>query len=312
MISVIVPVYNVEKYIEKSIESIINQSFKNFELILIDDGSTDNSIKIAKDYLEKSDVFWKVFSQVNNGQGSARNRGIQESSGEYIVFVDSDDLISPYFLEHLFHAIKYEKTNVAFCDFMYIKNQTIPNVLLENGKIVISSNKEILKEFLLRKFEIIIPAFIIKKNFLIQNKIFFENKVRYSEDQIFMWLCFLYEENVVYLNEKLYYYYRHEVSTMTSSSSSKIMSGYNGIKEMVKKFDFPSEIKEYILPRWVLGALYSCSKYMPYHQFREIYIGMNGKKLVREMKKYPDNKARIASIISVSSYLFYIVSKKLK
>ena len=101
LISVIVPVYNVKNYLEKCLDSIINQTYKNLEIILINDGSTDESLDICYMY-EKKDKRIKVYNQENHGLSYTRNRGIELARGKYIGFVDSDDVISPFMYEFLY------------------------------------------------------------------------------------------------------------------------------------------------------------------------------------------------------------------
>ncbi len=103
LISVIVPVYNVKNYLEKCLDSIINQTYKNLEIILINDGSTDESLDICYMY-EKKDNRIKVYNQENHGLSYTRNRGIELARGKYIGFVDSDDVISPFMYEFLYKS----------------------------------------------------------------------------------------------------------------------------------------------------------------------------------------------------------------
>ncbi|MCR8685715.1 glycosyltransferase family 2 protein, partial [Campylobacter ureolyticus] len=95
-----VPVYNVEKYLKKCIQSIINQTYKNLEIILVDDGSSDNSGKICDEFAQKDNRI-KVIHKTNGGLSDARNAGLDGMSGEWVSFVDSDDFISPYYVENL-------------------------------------------------------------------------------------------------------------------------------------------------------------------------------------------------------------------
>lgn len=118
-ISVIVPVYNAEKYLEKCVESIINQTYKNLEIILIDDGSTDNSLAVCKK-MEKKDTRIRVVVQENSGVAVTRNRGIQEATGEYIGFVDSDDYIDEDMYESLYRTIEETKTEYAICGIYHV------------------------------------------------------------------------------------------------------------------------------------------------------------------------------------------------
>ena len=129
-ISIITPVYNVEVCIEKSIKSIISQTSRNFELILIDDGSKDKSIDIAKEILSGSDVNYKIITQKNSGVSVARNRGIEEASGEYITFLDSDDYIDSKFVELMYKKAQETQSDVVFCDYSEV--DTKGNVLAAN------------------------------------------------------------------------------------------------------------------------------------------------------------------------------------
>lgn len=116
LISVIVPVYNVEKYLDKCLTSILDQSYQNLEIILIDDGSTDNSRKICDEY-KKKDQRIKVIHKKNGGLSDARNVGIKSATGKYITFVDSDDYVDEDYVEYLYHLIKKYKVNLSFCKF---------------------------------------------------------------------------------------------------------------------------------------------------------------------------------------------------
>lgn len=120
-VSIIVPVYNVEKYLPTCIESILNQSYKNFELILVDDGSPDKSGDICDDYAKKDNRI-KVIHQRNSGSSAARNNGLETSSGEYITFVDSDDWIDENHIETLYHSISSSKVDIVQCDLCYERN----------------------------------------------------------------------------------------------------------------------------------------------------------------------------------------------
>lgn len=115
-ISVIVPVYNVEKYIGKCLESILNQSFQDFEVILVDDGSIDKSLSILNEYKEKHADKVKIISQSNQGVSVARNRGILESTSTYIMFVDSDDWLEDSILHTMYQSAKENQSDLVLCD----------------------------------------------------------------------------------------------------------------------------------------------------------------------------------------------------
>ena len=132
LISVIVPVYNVEKYLDECVNSILDQTYSNIEILLIDDGSTDNSPNIC-DFYEKQDNRVRVIHQQNGGLSLARNIGIEKSQGDFIVFVDSDDYISTDMLEVMINEMKknIESTSILMCNF--VKVDSYGNVIKKNN-----------------------------------------------------------------------------------------------------------------------------------------------------------------------------------
>ena len=104
-ISVLVPIYNAEKYIEKCLDSIVNQTYENIEIVLIEDGSTDNSLEIIKEY-SKQDKRIKIISIKNNGVADARNKALENATGDYVTFVDSDDYVEKDYVETLYTNLK--------------------------------------------------------------------------------------------------------------------------------------------------------------------------------------------------------------
>ena len=147
LISIIVPVYNVEQYLEKCINSIINQTYKNLEIILVDDGATDNSGKMC-DELAKTDNRIKVYHKENGGLSDARNYGVERAIGEYIGFVDSDDYIDEEMYEKLYGAIKKEDVDVAECNFKFIYTNRVSNYTEDNYYLVMNRD-EYIKEYII-------------------------------------------------------------------------------------------------------------------------------------------------------------------
>lgn len=148
LISIIVPVYKVEKYIHKCIESILNQTYDKLEIILIDDGSPDSCPKICDDYALRDNRI-KVIHQKNQGLSSARNKGIELAKGEYIGFVDSDDYIEPSMFQDLYNTIVENNADISICNFYVINNKSKEKTV-KNGLKNKQYNKiEALKEILL-------------------------------------------------------------------------------------------------------------------------------------------------------------------
>ena len=134
-ISVIIPIYNVEKYLEKCIDSVLAQTYRNIEIILVDDGSTDKCADICDSYLKK-DSRVKVIHKVNGGLSSARNAGLDIAEGDFISFVDSDDFIEKEMLEKLYEALMEADADMAVCNFRWI--DTNGARIAKQSKIVIT------------------------------------------------------------------------------------------------------------------------------------------------------------------------------
>ena len=215
-ISVIVPVYNVENYIERCIESILSQTYTDFELLLINDGSSDKSGSICDAYVNKDERI-RVFHKKNEGVSIARNLGIKRSLGEWICFVDSDDLIMEDYCSHLLSIIGDADFAVAgrekYIDNVYDKSKTPSQVITVSGM-------EALKFQMLGKYNTR-PAWgkLYKRN-IVEDVSFVEDcifeEVRYSAE------TFLKAEKVIFANKDLYSYSIRPNSIMTSNEQKRV------------------------------------------------------------------------------------------
>ena len=142
LISIKVPIYNVENYLRQCLDSIVSQTYQNFECLLINDGSSDNSADICREYIEKDSRF-RYFEKENVGVSSARNLGIERSKGQYITFIDSDDWVDSEYLEVLYRALIEEKADIAIttykqfnmddnCYYVYSYQRGMKNEFLKN------------------------------------------------------------------------------------------------------------------------------------------------------------------------------------
>jgi glycosyltransferase involved in cell wall biosynthesis len=150
LVSVIIPVYNTEKYIRQCVDSVINQTYKNLEIILVDDGSTDNSTQICDCYAARDERV-SVIHKENGGVASARNAGIKRINGDYFTFVDSDDYLLSAFTEKLLSVLLNSGSDIACCNFVYDKNSKTITSYKQN---CILSGEETVNDYLYRKKEI--------------------------------------------------------------------------------------------------------------------------------------------------------------
>ena len=217
-ISIIVPVYNVEHYLENCIESILNQTFKDFELILVDDGSTDNSGKIC-DIYEKKDSRIKVIHKNNGGLSSARNTCLDIACGKYVGFVDSDDSIHPKMYEVLYNLIKKYKSDISCCSYKYTYDISSKEYeKLNLNKVIEMSNIEAIEKLYDKDLGV---RLIVAWNKL-YNKCLFDN-IRYKvgrlhEDEFMAHRILYNSKKITYVDNELYYYLQREGSIMSQIS----------------------------------------------------------------------------------------------
>ena len=153
LVSVVMPIYNAEKYLAQAIESVLNQSLKDFELILVNDGSKDTSLAICETYAKK-DARIKVIHQKNGGICAARNRGVLEASGEYLAFIDNDDVYLPDLLEENYRLAKEYDADVLKYGYKFIKHKKFsPRDICSSGKLDEEHIKVIQKKDLRRSYK---------------------------------------------------------------------------------------------------------------------------------------------------------------
>lgn len=209
-ISIVVPVYNVEPYLKRCLDSIQNQTFKNWECILIDDGSKDNSGKICDEYMNKDKRF-KVIHQDNKGVSSARNAGLDSAKGKYIGFVDSDDWIEPNMYEYLYNSAIAMKSDCVICGFVDQNCSRIKKIC---------SKKEAIKNIFARKGFGGFSCLRLLSAERIKN-IRYDTEVPYLEDTKFFYEVFKNCERVYWDNEPLYHYEKREDSVTAKKGLTK-------------------------------------------------------------------------------------------
>lgn len=221
MISVIVPVYNKEKFINISINSILKQSYTDFEIIAIDDGSTDDTFKVLEE-LRNKDARLKIFKQDNKGVAYTRNKGIQLSGGEYISFLDADDFWDAEFLKEMIYKI--QNRNICYCHHKIIKNGKCKPIKIK------FSTGDILIPYLSNKTTPNTNSWLIKKSFIMKNNIFFPESLDWGEDMVFFIKCLVKEKEVVSCNKFLSNYVIHPEESLSVPNINKIQKDILWIK----------------------------------------------------------------------------------
>lgn len=206
-VSVIIPVYNQEKYLEKCLNSLANQSIDNIELIVINDGSTDGSLNIINKFKKKYSNIILITSS-NQGVSSARNKGIKMARGEYIGFVDSDDYIDKDMFLKMYKSAVDNNADIVSCNINFVdEKENIVGRNIYYSKNTLIQNKNLLIESLLKvKLHCYLWNKIYKRSLFEENKIFFSESMKLQEDVEPTFNIFSHANNVYFLSEKLYYY----------------------------------------------------------------------------------------------------------
>ena len=202
LISVIIPVYNAKKYIAYCLESVLTQTYQNFEIICIDDGSVDDSASTLKKY-ESKDKRIHIYHQENKGLPATRNVGISKATGEYICFVDADDGLHPQFLEMMLQSITKAQADVIGCDYMKVpNNDTLKNHTINiTQKLKISYNPLKIKQ---HHCHFMVWGKLYQRHVL--EKVSFNPEIQYGEDVIHSWKTYASINKIAYLKNQLYLY----------------------------------------------------------------------------------------------------------
>lgn len=263
-ISVIMPAYNVESYIGKSIESVLEQTYRNFELIIVNDGSQDSTSSVIKEY-QMRDNRIKYVEQINQGVSAARNTGIKKADGKYISFLDADDLWTKDALEKMYHRM----INTSDCHFVYGRTEEI---FLSGEKQLVGPNDIVngyLEDFIHKTNELRlrmhISAMLIEKNILLENDIFFPVGIKISEDTGFI-IKVLAVISSYGINDVTSYYMRREDSATAHAWLPKDWEGQITIYDVVLPFvqmarpqaiDSFYRMRNYVSYRFVLHCIRS-------------------------------------------------------
>ena len=225
-VSVIVPVYNVEKYITKCLDSLVNQTLKDIEIIVVNDGTKDNSEEIINSYLKKYSNI-KYFKKENGGQGSARNLGLKHATGEYVGYVDSDDYVELDMFEKMYNKAIADNSDIVICNSY--------NVI--NDKKIVESRVKYYDDYRDAFFgKMAVWDKIYKRNLLLDNNMEFRSKVWY-EDLDFTLKILSKANKISFIDEPLYNYLIREGSTMNNLNLDKNMDIILAFDEVLKFID---------------------------------------------------------------------------
>ena len=261
LISIIIPVYNAQRYLHRCLQSIISQTYQNFEVILVNDGSTDNSYQVCQEFTNK-DKRITVITQTNSGASSARNRGIEIAKGEWITFIDADDYVERDYIECLCENITDEKTLIIQgLKQVNIKGEEIKKIEFENTTL---TDTEIQKAF--DEHEIFEYGYTVAKlynlNIIKKHDIKFDEQISYSEDMLFMLEYILNCDTIKFIEGANYYYI---------TDNSNLSQRYNSFKSEYQLFTKYKKTNLAIADKWSFTPSYKSQRYGALMLMRSIY-----------------------------------------
>lgn len=306
MISIVVPVYNTGKYVEKCLESIVSQSFSDFEVICVDDGSTDDSMHICKKW-ESKDSRIHVVSQANKGVSAARNKALEMLRGKYVCFVDSDDMVSHDYLSHLNELSK--DGSFPICDY------TLDVCELGKGKNSAKNYES--HEFirLILKEKIKHPnlwEMMFKTSIIRDNDIWFTEGCIKNEDTEFYIKYLVYEQKVVVSQRKNYYYRPNPSSVMRTPATIKSLTSIEASKR-INSFLVEKDIisnKSIVQSNCILKYAYSLSKSRDKELYDYLHSHYDVNMAMKDMSVFPRLSKRIVAklyLISGRKFFFNFV-----
>lgn len=245
-VSIISPVYNCAPYIVECIESLLAQTCQDFEVLLVDDHGRDESMDVARTFVKEhglEEKFRFLETSQNSGPGVARNVGIEAAKGEYIAFIDSDDVWEPTFLEKLLDAAETSQTDLAFCQLKYrggAKDGSVfLNPVVKAGVFTADRKRHFLLHFV--TFSV---CFLFRREFLMQNDLRFPSE-RNSEDTNFLTRNLLLARRIACVDEPLYIYCIREESLSTGSDKQRYKARLSALNKLMQAFDAMKQDPKY-------------------------------------------------------------------
>lgn len=312
-VSIIVPVYNSEKYIGKTIESLCNQDYPDIEIILVNDGTKDNSIEIAEDVLNEHKRGFSVIDQENRGLASARNTGFRSARGKYICFIDSDDIIDKHHVSTLVNIIEQDKIEIAFSKFEITKEKNRIGTECALYDRQLKKTDDVRKEFMKRETKIHACALMMTKEFLENLDGPFAEGLRYGEDADFIWRALYQCDMIGCTNAQTYKYLVRPNSLMTTYDVKKIKAFFerfgNTIHNLQVVHKDDSTMLGFGYDRVVFAQLRSMAKCTSYTEFLRGCKEIDFSTSLKRLKTFPDGRVRLLSkLFMISPLIFWRVN----
>ena len=310
-VSVIVPVYNLSQYIGQTLNSIINQDFDSYEIIVIDDGSTDDSLDIAYETLSSTDIPHKIIHQRNSGVSVARNNGIEVSRGKYLVFVDGDDCISKNHLSELYNG----KTDFSLIQLVKKDGDKLSEPYVYSQKSI--SCRDFIKMELKMEIPFNFCQLMYKSSLIKDNNIQFKPNIVYGEDADFALRALSYGDEIAISNEPTYIYIQHSQSTINTSKLQRFdfIQILEDLAEFYRNNGY-EDLADLVITSRIPKAIFGNMNFFFYNSYNydDVINRMKELDLFSKLSKYEgDSKFKLKiKLFLLNPKLYYIMWKKFK
>ena len=261
-VSIIIPCYNCQEYVEETLGSLAKQTFRDFEVVCVNDGSSDNTLSILLAWQERKLLNMQIISKENGGVSRARNVGIRAAKGEYLLFLDADDMYHPKYIELLYNSMMQHNADVAYC---WVSRDV--NTVFERQRkapIVIQNQNEAMHNLLYCMSKVAFCCYLYRKEWLIREQLVFDENTRRFEDREFNWKYLCHCKSVVLIDAPLYYY-RTNFESATQSRKiqwkTERLEAVRRVEDYMEQMGcaFLPELKAYLFPRvmWSVAKNYA-------------------------------------------------------
>lgn len=311
MISIVVPVYNGENHIDKIVHDLNSQTYKDFEVIFIDDGSTDRTHEVIRSLPASHSYPIHILYQENSGVSAARNAGLRRVQGEYICFVDVDDRICADYLLSLYRAITESGCSIALGHITRSMKEW--TTACDHSKPTIHTKDEFLREYLYRGSQYSLCACIFRTDALRSLGLTFKEGYRYSEDVHLLWRFIARQDSVAVIHKPIYFYTDNPYSAMRRMDVNRI-DAIRLMEELEIYMDqfapeFSPEFRKYAVARHHWSILWQAAMFFDkYGDFHQYYLHFAMKDNMRKLYYYPDMRVSVsARIFNVSNYIYFVL-----
>lgn len=310
-ISIIIPCYNCCDFLDETIECLKTQTYKDFEVICINDGSKDNTLNKLYELQASSGLDISVFTQENSGVSKTRNRGIEVAEGEYVLFLDADDIYNKYFIEQMLTAAEQSGADCVYCKLC--RNlEAVKKVSPTENRFAVETQSEAMSNLLFKMPQYGFYCYLYRKDLLLSNNLRFDEGTRYFEDREFNWKYLALCDSFARIDLELYgYRISANSATQKKRSWEHSQSSLNAVKRVEifleeRKCSYAGVVKDYLFARVLWGMAQRAARSSDKEQFELLRSNYDVKACMKRTAKDSNKLVAISSVCYlIHPALFY-------